>query len=281
LTVGQVLELIREHRGLDLHAAGVFAGGEVRATDVRGDDGSRFVLKWWDGDAAAGRRAAALVDRLRARGYPIPRYVIADDVGGATVMLQEYVDGTLSDDVSAATVKTLLALNGRQVGEGDAEFAEWSAYIAGSLLHGCDGYCVHQPLRDYDRRTAALLETIRGIGERVGDLPSGDVVHVDFHHRNVLLAEGTVAAVIDWEGCRSGDAVFDLVTLAFGLTVARVPAAARERVWDEARRRAAPDALRAYVAHMALRQVDWSIRHRTATDVDHWLAVAHTFLDAW
>jgi hypothetical protein len=280
LTVGQVLELIHEHRGLDLHAAGVFAGGEVGATDVRGDDGSRFVLKWWDGDAAAGRRAAALVDRLRARGYPIPRYVIADDVGGATVMLQEYVDGTLSDDVSAATVKTLLALNGRQVGEGDAEFAEWSAYIAGSLLHGCDGYCVHQPLRDYDRRTAALLETIRGIGERVGDLPSGDAVHVDFHHRNVLLAEGTVAAVIDWEGCRSGDAVFDLVTLAFGLTVARVPAAARERVWDEARRRAAPNALRAYVAHMALREVDWSIRHRTAADVDHWLAVAHTFLDA-
>jgi hypothetical protein len=280
LTVGQVLELIREHGGLDLHAAGVFAGGEVGATDVRGDDGSRFVLKWWDGDAAAGRRAAALVDRLRARGYPIPRYVIADDVGGATVMLQEYVDGTLSDEVSAATVKTLLALNGRQVGEGDAESAEWSAYIAGSLLHGCDGYCVHQPLRDYDRRTAALLETIRGIGERVGDLPSGDVVHVDFHHRNVLLAEGTVAAVIDWEGCRSGDAVFDLVTLAFGLTVARVPAAARERVWDEARRRAAPDALRAYVAHMALREVDWSIRHRTAADVDHWLAVAHTFLDA-
>ena len=114
----------------------------------------------------------------------------------------------------------------------------------------------------------------------MGDLPSEDVVHVDFHHRNVLLAEGAVAAVIDWEGCRSGDAAFDLVTLAFGLTVARVPAAARERMWDEARRRAAPDALRAYVAHMALRQVDWSIRHRTAADVDHWLGVAHTFLDA-
>ena len=141
--------------------------------------GLRFVLKWWDGDAVAGRRAAALVERLRARGYPIPRYVIADDLGGVTVMLQEYVDGTVSDDVSAATVETLLELNGLQVGEGDGESGEWSAYIAGSLLHGCDGYCVHQPLRDYDRRTAALLETIRGVGERVGDLPSEDVVHVD------------------------------------------------------------------------------------------------------
>jgi aminoglycoside phosphotransferase (APT) family kinase protein len=139
---------------------------------------------------------------------------------------------------------------------------------------------LHQPLRDYDRRTAALLATIRATGETVGDLPSTDVVHIDFQHRNVLLAEEVVAAVIDWEGCRSGDAAFDLVTLAFGLTVARVPATARDRVWDEIRSRAAPEALRAYVAHMALRQVDWSIRHRTAEDVDHWLAVSLEFLDA-
>jgi hypothetical protein len=280
VTVAGVLELIREHRGLNLHAAGVFTGGEVGATDVRGNDGSRFVLKWWDGDAVSGRRAAALVERLRARGYPIPRFVVADDLGGVTVMLQDYVAGAVSDDVSAATVETLLALNGLHVGEGDAERSDWSTYIAGSLLQGCEGYCVHEPLRDYDRRTAALLETIRATGEGVGDLPSSDVVHVDFHHRNVLLDGEAVAAVIDWEGCRSGDAAFDLVTLAFGLTVARVPASARDRVWDEAHRRAQPDALRAYVAHMALRQVDWSIRHRTAADVDHWLEVSSGFLDA-
>jgi aminoglycoside phosphotransferase (APT) family kinase protein len=186
----------------------------------------------------------------------------------------------VSDDVSAATVETLLALNGLQAGEGDAEDGDWSRYIADSLMLGCDGYCLHEPLRDYDRRTAALLETIRATGEAVVDLRSGDVVHVDFHHRNVLLHGGRISAVIDWEGCRSGDSAFDLVTLAFGLNVARVPVAARERVWEDARRRAEPEALRAYVAHMALRQVDWSIRHRTAADVDHWLAVSHTFLDA-
>jgi hypothetical protein len=280
LNVAGVLELIREHRGLTLRAAGVFAGGEVGATDVRGDHGSRFVLKWWDADAVPGRRAAALVERLRARDYPIPRFVIADDLGGVTVMLQEYVAGTVSDEVSAETVETLLALNGLQAGEGDAEPSDWSRYIAGSLLHGCEGYCLHEPLRDYDGRTAALLDMIRATGETVGGLPSGDVAHVDFHHRNVLLDGGAVAAVIDWEGCRSGDAAFDLMTLAFGLTVARVPAAARDRVWEAARRRTEPDALSAYAAHMALRQVDWSIRHRTPADVDHWLAVAHTFLDA-
>ena len=279
MTLLQVVELIREHRGLNLRAVGAFAGGEVGATDVRGDDGSRYVLKWWDGDADSGRRAAALVERLRQRTYPIPRFILADDIDGVTVMLQEYVEGTVSDDVSEETIATLISLNHLQVGAGDLASPDWTSYIVGSLLNGCDGYCLHEPLRDYDRRTAALLETIQASGEAVDELPSGDAVHLDFHHRNVLVADGAVSAVIDWEGCRSGDSVFDLVTLAFGLTVAQVPARARERVREEVSRRAAPDVRRAYAAHMALRQVDWSIRHRTPADVEHWLDVASELLD--
>jgi hypothetical protein len=279
VTLPQVVELIREHRGLNLRAVGAFAGGEVGATDVRGNDGSRYVLKWWDGDADSGRRAAALVKRLRQRTYPIPRFILADDIGGVTVMLQEYVDGTVSDDVSEETIATLISLNHLQTGAGDLASPDWTSYIVGSLLNGCDGYCLHQPLREYDQRTAALLKTIQATGEAVDELPSGDAVHADFHHRNVLVADGVVSAVIDWEGCRSGDSVFDLVTLAFGLTVARVPARARDRVREEVRRRAAPEVRRAYAPHMALRQVDWSIRHRTPADVDHWLVVASDQLD--
>lgn len=280
MTLPQVVELIREERGLSLRAVGVFAGGEVGAADVRGDDGSRYVLKWWKGDAEAGRGAAALVERLRQLGYPIPRFVVADDVGGVTAMLQEYVEGTVRDDVSDEVIAMLLSLNGLQAGAGDAAGSDWRDYIVGSLLSGCHGYCVHESLREYDRRTTALLETIQAAGHAVEKLPSGDVVHVDFHHRNVLVTtSAAVSAVIDWEGCRSGDSAFDLATLAFGLSVAQVSARARDHVVEELRQRAAPDARRAYVAHMALRQVDWSIRHRTAEDVDHWLRVSSEFLD--
>jgi hypothetical protein len=279
VTLSQVVELIREERGLNLRAVGVFAGGEVGATDVRGDDGSRYVLKWWEGDARAGRDAAALVERLRQRGYPIPRFVVADDIGGVTVMLQEYVEGTVSDEVSDDVVTTLLSLNELQVGAGEATTTDWTTYIVDSLLHGCNGYCVHEPLREYDGRTASLLETILAAGGAVDTLPSDDAVHIDFHHRNVLVVDSAVSAVIDWEGCRSGDATFDLVTLAFGLTVAGISASSRDRVWEEVCRRTAPVARRAYAAHMALRQVDWSIRHRTSKDVDHWVRVSSEFLD--
>jgi Phosphotransferase enzyme family len=280
VTLPQVVELIREERGLNLHAIGAFAGGEVGATDVRGEDGSRYVMKWWAGDPDPGRRAAALVERLRKRGYPIPRFVIADDIGGVTVMLQEYAEGTVSDDVSEHVVETLISLNALQAEAAEVdEDSDWTSYIVGSLVNGCNGYCMHEPLREYNRRTAALLKTIQAAAEAIVEFPSRDVVHVDFHHRNVLVADGEVSAVIDWEGGRTGDSVFDLMTLAFGLTVARVPVRAQDRVEEEVRRRATPETRRAYAAHMALRQVDWSIRHRTAADVDHWLNVASEQLD--
>jgi hypothetical protein len=41
-----------------------------------------------------------------------------------------------------------------------------------------------------------------------------------------------------------------------------------------------PDIVRAYIAHQALRQVDWSIRRRNDTDVSRWLRRSLLLLDA-
>jgi hypothetical protein len=45
------------------------------------------------------------------------------------------------------------------------------------------------------------------------------------------------------------------------MTHAIAAAGADTRAWDEAAQLASAEALAAYVAHMALRRVDWSIRH--------------------
>ncbi|MDQ6778111.1 MAG: aminoglycoside phosphotransferase family protein [Actinomycetota bacterium] len=39
-----------------------------------------------------------------------------------------------------------------------------------------------------------------------------DSVHLDFHHRNAVASNRRLTAVIDCDGYRSGDRVFDLVT---------------------------------------------------------------------
>jgi hypothetical protein len=282
MTTAQVVDLIRDEHALDLEFVGWFAGGEVGAADVRGADDSRYVLKWWPGDNELGRvrQSVALVERLRDRGYPAPRYLLIDAVDGVTVTLQEHLEGAVADTVSDVVIDELLRLNDLQQAACDADDGSWHEYIRLSLTEGCDGYCVHESLREYDSRTASLLAEIQGVGQSlVEQLPSGDVVHVDFHHRNVLVLNGKVGAVIDWEGCRPGDRGLDLVTFAFGPTVASVSGRARKRVWQAVCDHTEPEVRRAYVAHMALRQVDWSIRHRTAADVDHWLGVSCDFLE--
>jgi len=74
------------------------------------------------------------------------------------------------------------------------------------------------------------------------------------------------------DGYRPGDRVFDLVTLAFCLAVAERPTAAEQRLWETIKRMRDSVVVNAYVAHQALRQVDWSIRYRTPDDLEAWMA---------
>ena len=44
---------------------------------------------------------------------------------------------------------------------------------------------------------------------------TNDVVHFDFNPSNILIENGQVSGVIDWEGTCVGDRTFDLATLLF------------------------------------------------------------------
>jgi aminoglycoside phosphotransferase (APT) family kinase protein len=228
--------------------------------------GGRYVFKYLDrGDEPADHQPLAdMVARLsvlRDRGYPMPRYWPPFDVEEGTVVVQEAVGGVCRDDLSDGLVDTILDLNALQAGDA-LEDRTWNDYLAMTLVQGANGYCLHESLRTHGRVTRRIVEWVESVGRGMGPLPGGDLVHFDFHHRNLLREGDRLVAVIDWEGSRPGDRAFDLVTFCFGFTHARVTRAGLEhRVWERACALAGPDALAAYVAHMALRRLDWSIRH--------------------
>jgi aminoglycoside phosphotransferase (APT) family kinase protein len=267
-----------------LEVVGALAGGEVGATEVRDAEGRRFVLKRWPGGDEAGAALQAqleLVEALRLRGYPAPAYVAAGAFGEDVIAVQTWVDGRQRDDLTTAMVERLTELallHGEVHVPASDAFSTW---LTRSLVEGCDGYCLHEPLRAHSAQTRMLLDRIRSIGARIppGLEPSTGIVHRDFHHRNALWRDDDLAAIIDWEDAGVGDPAFDLVTLAFGLTVSTAPAPARELPWRAAERSRPAEVLRAFAAHMALRQVDWSIRHRTPGDVEHWLRVGANALE--
>jgi len=143
----------------------------------------------------------------------------------------------------------------------------------GVALERFDGYCQHSSLEQHSTATRRLLERIHEAGRALGDVifEEPDVVHLDLYHRNALANNGRLC-VIDCDGYRPGDRVFDLVTLAFCLAVAERPTAAEQRLWETIDRTRDGIIVNAYVSHQALRQVDRSIRYRTPDDLDAWMA---------
>jgi hypothetical protein len=261
---------LAELTGVRLVVDGPCPGGEVGAAYVRWPDGRRGVLT-----GASPRVALAAV--ARAAGLPVPRYDLVAEVDGATVAVQERLPGHPPAVVDRALVEAMVVLNGRMAGlladRPDLPPAE--LFLTGSG----PGFCVHEPLAGYDRRTARLLRWVREVGAARSSADGDDLVHLDFHPGNVLVDAGRITGLVDWDGASRGDRYLDLVTLRFDLAL-RAPDLT-EWFDDLLTDVVPPDRLRAYWAHMSLRLVDWAIRHHTAADVDRWLAVAEVGRRAW
>lgn len=262
MTAATAIRQLADEHGLVLRLGGRCPGGEVGAFFASAGGGRRFVLKWSDDrdDLAYFGRIVERVNRLRSVGYPAPGYLTPFLIEGGVVLLQREMPGRWSDDIPHDLVDTVLRLNSLQEDQAEPS-GTWTDYIRMTLTEGADGYCIHETLQTSTSEARSLLRWVESVGRSLGALPEGDLVHIDFHHRNMLRQGSELVAVVDWEGCRPGDRAFDLVTFCFGLTHAVPADGVEERLWRQAGQLASREALAAYVAHMSLRRVDWSIRH--------------------
>jgi hypothetical protein len=276
---------LRDHAGLDFSALAPADGGESgSAFRARGRSGQVSILKILPGTGpeTAGhlRVLGETVSSLRERGYPAPRLLAAGEVPGYSFWVQELLPGAPLDGaagepdlpVVARLLPELIRLNDAQAGLGpDGARHQWPELIRRTLTTGGDGYCVHETLAA-NRATRHLLDAVRRAGDLYGaDIPGdrpgpagrestarGDFVHYDFTPANLLSDGASVTGVIDINApVIAGDRAFDLAVLLYycydhdGLR-----AALRRRLLQLA----APGVACAYLAHIVLRQVDWSLR---------------------
>ncbi len=283
---GELRRVLREQAGLDVAAVRAAGAGESRSAFwVTDHAGAVSVLKILPGapPGAAGylRELDAVLARLRGRGYPAPRFRVIGQVPGLVFWVQPRLPGTAVDRgwrepdhaALARLLPALFRLNDAQAGLGTGP-QQWRSLIAQTLASGGDGYCLHSTLQaSPDARD--LLPVLRRIGERCGPaIPDGqDFVHYDFTPAN-LLSDGTaITGVIDVNPpVLAGDRAFDLATLLFYCyDHEQIRHLLRGRLLDLA----GPRPACAYLAHMVLRQVDWSLRHHpAATATRHHLRLA-------
>jgi aminoglycoside phosphotransferase (APT) family kinase protein len=136
------------------------------------------------------------------------------------------------------------------------------------VLSGARSYLRLATLRDHSDRSRELLarcqDAVRRFGERVPEMDA--IVHWDFTPDNVLVGDGRVTGVIDWEGVRAGDPRFDLVTLAFYAPGTPRLAAVIDGI--------DPGLRAVYQAHLCVRQAEWSLRRHDAATGERMLAYA-------
>ncbi|GAA2385035.1 aminoglycoside phosphotransferase family protein [Dactylosporangium salmoneum] len=252
------IDAARHAARLGLAYEGPCTGGEIGAGYVRWPDGRRGVLS--EGNPAS----TPLLGLARAAGIPAPSYDLID----GRVVVQSLLPGRPPERVDQRLVDEMTAVSRRFAGLLRAtEVPPLHLY----LHQPGPGFCHHDSLAQYSARSAALLSSIRRVA--LDTLPGDDLVHVDFHPGNVLVApDGALTGIVDWDGAGRGTRAFDLVTLLF-YVCRRAPALAPPLA-AEAARLAPPEVLEACWAHMSLRQVDWSIRFHDPAEADAWLAVA-------
>ncbi len=269
-----MIHAVRASTGVQFDLVGPCRGGQVGAAYVRWPDGHLAVLKWRPDISLADveRGPLAIVGILRAAGYPAPATELVAPAGTGVVTVQELRPGTEVSHLNLNLLDQALELNRLQTGvlAGHAQIEPMKLYLASDG----GGFCLHEPLRQHSDRTAALERWIHGIGAAYPDYLAGDdAVHCDFQPANILVSDGRITGVIDWDGPARGDCRLDLVTLRFGVHAIRCDPEV-VRTLDQLLESFPAEILLPAWAHMSLRMVDWAIRHFTAADVEHWLDLA-------
>lgn len=283
--------LLRDHAGLDYATLAAADGGEsrsvFRASDRAGAVSFVKIMPSGDGTELGRLRSlAATVSQLRDRGYPAPRITAAGRLPGLVYWITERVFGDPVDsgrahqqpEAIARFLPDLIRLNDAQAGLGTGDPGEWPELIGRTLTSGGDGYCVHGTL-EAAPDTRDLLATIRRTGDRFGaGIPPGtDFAHYDFTPANVMSDGTSITGIIDINPVvLAGDRAFDLASLLFYCyDHDGVRARLRRRLLELA----SPEVACAYLAHMALRQSDWSLRfHPRAPSTRRHLRLANLAL---
>lgn len=198
--------------------AGGLQGGAWVIRNERARDPSDAVLTWTVNNGLAARRArtAALVEALRARGYPTPQWRLWgqwDD--GLAFVIADLVHGEVAAWSTLDPV-LLIAVVELQAGVAGAASDSWSHYLRHALLADDgprrDVSCLGTVGADFLARIDATVPRLAST-----NLPTSDAVHGDMEIGNLLVTgpadDSPGISVVDIDACGPGTRALDYAWL--------------------------------------------------------------------
>jgi aminoglycoside phosphotransferase (APT) family kinase protein len=273
--MASLVAFINAQHGITFRLTDRLLHGKRNVAGLYNAAGERFIVKWSPGTHGLDRLrdAAQLVDRLRSRWYPAPRYTMMGLHAGGWYAVQTGLPGAPIRRFSPAQVRQLVELNDVQRNQAIASAKPWPGQVVDDVLEGGAGYCLHEPMRGHSPATERLLGLVQDLVAQHRDVttPTTDIVHFDFQQNNMLGLSGKISGVVDWDGAQAGDRAFDLTTVLF---YAHEQEPVGDTLWARATTITDPAAVAVYLAHLIHRQVDWSIRFDDSTVIERSLTRA-------
>jgi fructosamine-3-kinase len=271
-----VLATINRRHGLALRLHDAAPGDTRAAWKVIDASGRAMLMKWSAGAEFHAAGAAALTSRLRAAGYPVEEFAYWGTDGAISYTVRPWIEGRVLGAELRRYFREVLALVEMHAGAAPDPRAGLRESLIASALDGFADWCVLDSMRN-DPRGAKVLARVQAIARSSAGVAmrTGDAVHFDFHHGNILVSDAGIASVIDWEGCRAGDRAFDIATLLYYSYPDRM---LREALWEHASRIASFEAMALFLAHLIVRQTEWSIRLESEEAAERYLKLADLIL---
>lgn len=211
LSPSEAVQLLSDVTAEAYQLVGRLPGGESGAYEILGPGNSRLVAKWELDPISQNTRRVAVELTARLHDYaawPVPQQRIFES-DTCLFVLQGFLPGQSVRVLSTLMLTRLLELHEARIGLARFEdTSNWPDQLIQTLLFGGHDYCLHSSLRNYDARTARLLDRIVEIGRGIAlsDLPGTDIVHWDLHAGNLLQRNDGLTGIVDTDFVKVGDA---------------------------------------------------------------------------
>lgn len=229
-------------------------------------------------DEARLGEALNLAEIMRGRGVAVPGLWERGCTAEYGYLIYELLDGDWSAALGLEALVDMIGIVDASRGAAPAPNVGWVAELEMMLSRGDRSFDIAPDVLTGSPAAGAVLAEAR---RRLtacdrASLRMADIVHGDFAPENLLIRDGRVVGVVDWERARAGDAGLDLVGAIFDIEIAKkARASLRQQLWSLTRDRIPADALAAYVGIYAVRYLSWAL----GTDMEvQVLELAHRML---
>lgn len=195
-------------------------GGAWGAWLVRDQQDQVAILKCiWDSDWRLRLESARqVVEGLRTRNAAVPRYISSGfDPKVGTWYVQECLRGVRVEELDHRLLRQVVDFVSLQAGIGtklpgaydwSRQLEQWMATQADSTI---------EVMRHHSREGRHLAPRLQSVIAAYGEerLRTDDAVHGDFLATQLLVHDGRLAGVVDWDGAGRGDRCQDLALLFY------------------------------------------------------------------